>query len=106
VLLKPQGNNSELLRPEHLQDVNAIRSPEHLQDVNAIRSNVKATKYNVKGQALVEYALLIGIAAVLSVGFFVTFSGLIQEGITHFNALLERDLRAGSFNEVITIWEN
>jgi len=73
--------------PEHLQDVNAIRSPEHLQDVNAIRSNVKATKYNVKGQALVEYALLL----LFIVGMAVLVSGPVSKLL----AKMEEPLRRG-----------
>ncbi len=43
--LPPKQNPPELLRPEHLQDVNATESDVHLQDVNATESDVKTTKY-------------------------------------------------------------
>lgn len=53
-------------------------------------------RYSKKGQALVEYVLLIGLAASISVAFMMSFKDFMQDGIRKFNAVLERDLRTGS----------
>jgi len=62
-----------------------------------------------RGQALVEYVLLIGIAASVSLGFMFTFKDFMQQGILKFNAVLERDLRTGSYPDAggpVGIWDN
>lgn len=63
-------------------------------------------KKNTSGQALVEYALLLMIAAGLAVGFYRFFFGRMQAGILTFNAVLESELRTGEFPSKIAIWEN
>ncbi len=58
--------------PEHLRDVNAIRSPEHLRDVNAIRSNEQKGNHifdphgSLKGNFLSQQLPLISSKAALS----------------------------------------
>ena len=69
---------------------------------------LKHTRGQKKGQALVEYVILLSIAATISLTFFATFNRLIQEGIQRFNAVFESELRTGELNgtEHLDIWKN
>lgn len=58
------------------------------------------------GQATIEYALLIGIAALIGLSFLSIFSGVVGEGMLSFNVILEQELMSGNFNEAATGWEN
>lgn len=62
------------------------------------------------GQATLEYALLLGIAAALSVGFTAFFKGMMEKGIQTFNAVLEKELCTGNsdgeYREACSSWEN
>lgn len=55
---------------------------------------------------MLEYALILGVAAAMSIGFTLAFGGAIQKGFTKFNAILEKELSTGSFREKLQIWEN
>lgn len=57
------------------------------------------------GQATIEYALLLGIAAVIGLGVLSALNPIIQEGTLFFNANLERELMQGGFTEA-SEWEN
>ena len=57
------------------------------------------------GQALLEYALLLAVAAILSVGFTATFKGIITQGMYTFNAVMEQELATGSYPGK-DLWEN
>ncbi len=59
-----------------------------------------------RGQATIEYVLLIGTAALIGIGFMSTFNKVIQDGILTFNATLEAELVGGGFDEAATGWEN
>ncbi|MBI3556591.1 MAG: hypothetical protein HY074_10045 [Deltaproteobacteria bacterium] len=58
------------------------------------------------GQATVEYVLLIGVAALIGVGFMSAFTPIIQQGILTFNVTLETELVSGGFTEAAQNWEN
>lgn len=59
-----------------------------------------------RGQATLEYALLMGTAAALGLGFYSSFQGTINQAVVGFNAILEKELVSGNFNESRTTWEN
>jgi hypothetical protein len=56
------------------------------------------------GQALLEYALLIGVAAVLSLSFSAFFTNTMGQGVQTFNAALEAELRAGGYPEAPNVF--
>lgn len=59
------------------------------------------------GQALIEYALLISIAASLALAFTGFFTRSIGQGIQRFNAVLESELRSSGYRGAgVEIWEN
>lgn len=53
---------------------------------------------NEAGQATVEYVLLLSVIGAMALGFTIGFNRLIQDGLTRFNTVLERDLSPGSWN--------
>lgn len=52
------------------------------------------------GQALLEYVLLLSMAAVISVGFLASFRQIMGQGLIGFNAVLEKELQTGGIREV------
>ena len=67
---------------------------------------LKQNKNTQSGQALTEYVLLLVLAAGISISFFSVFNGVLQNGFTRFNAVLESELRVGGFAENATMWNN
>lgn len=63
-------------------------------------------KKSTSGQALIEYALLLAIAAGVSLSFTSFFSNATKNGIFVFNAVLEKELATGSFANKLNIWQN
>lgn len=57
---------------------------------------------------MVEYVLLLCIAASLAIGFNTFFRQAVGFGILRFNAVLESELRSGEFENPSTVgmWEN
>lgn len=70
------------------------------------RKTIFKKKSFERGQALTEYVLLLVLAAGISITFFSAFNGIMQNGFTRFNAVLESELRVGGFQENIIMWEN
>lgn len=60
----------------------------------------------MRGQATLEYALLIATAALLGLSFHGAFQGIVGQGMLAFNAVLERELTSGNFAEAFNGWEN
>ncbi len=58
------------------------------------------------GQATVEYAILIGLAAMVSLGVSTAFRGIFADSMLRFSAELEKDLVSGGFVEADSMWEN
>ena len=52
-----------------------------------------------RGQATLEYVLLLSVLALMSFGFVKTINAGLQTGITYFTAVLEQDLSPGSYRE-------
>lgn len=69
----------------------------------------QARKNSRRGQAVLEYVLLIVVAVTMSITFMRFFNDLInREGIPRFNAVLESELRTTQLpnNQHLTIWQN
>ncbi len=60
---------------------------------------MKRVKKNNSGQALLEYVLLLSLAAGLAAAINGGFIRIIGTGITSFNAVLENELTSGNFPE-------
>jgi hypothetical protein len=70
-------------------------------------NRASSTNSSRSGQALMEYVLLLSAAALLSVGLATSFQKLTQFGFAKFNAVLESELRTGSFGDrLLRAWEN
>jgi hypothetical protein len=52
-----------------------------------------------QGQALVEYVLLLAVAAGLAVALNASFGAILGKGILGFNTVLQRELSSGNFPE-------
>ncbi|MEW6058281.1 MAG: hypothetical protein AB1540_16895 [Bdellovibrionota bacterium] len=59
-----------------------------------------------RGQALLEYAFLVGLTAAIALGLSVSFRQIIQRWLFAFNANLEQELESGSYPGRESIWEN
>lgn len=63
-----------------------------------------------RGQATLEYVLLLTMAAMLGVGFHASFGKLLNNGVLNINAVLEQELTSGdwdgTFPEAAKGWEN
>lgn len=57
-----------------------------------------------RGQATLEYVLLLSILGLIALAFVTFFSETMGTGITRFNAVLEKELATGSFREKTTTW--
>lgn len=59
-----------------------------------------------RGQATIEYVLLLSMAALIGLTFMSSFRQMLGEGILHFNVILEREVMTGSYDKAATQWEN
>jgi type II secretory pathway component PulJ len=69
----------------------------------------KTKKQNAKkGQALIEYVLLLVIMSAFSLSIYKVFNDIIRKGILKYNAVLELNLRTGGYTNPPpkSVWEN
>lgn len=103
---------SDFFRSERVQSpLEAVACPRASFAISESKlKSLKTGRERARGQATIEYALLLGLAAIISIGFVSTFSTVIRTSMMTFGAVLERELTngdwAGGFQEAGNAWEN